>query len=571
MPEIDAWPILHANMASDNARFDIGALRALAGEKVFARGTEYHRDGLVEILALEPRRVLAHVSGNEDYRTVVTGRGAQIGGECSCPAFEDWGFCKHIVAAALAANDAGSHGEGEGAGALSRIRGHLKTKSVDELVAIILSLAEQDLVLFRKLEIASAALYEDDKKLAARLKRAIDGATRTREFVDYRAAAGWAAEVDAALEALAELASGKRAGVILKLASRAIERIERAVEDVDDSDGHCTALLDRARDIHLAAARAARPEPMRLARDLFAREMASDYDTFHGAAAVYADVFGDEGLAEYQRLAAAAWEQLPPLRGGRERREASADYDRLAEILDFFAERDGDTEARLALRSKDLSSAWKYLQLAEFCCAHGRADEALRRAEEGLWLFEDERPYEPLVVFTADLLMKLGRREDAAAHLWRAFEKVPTLELYKRIRQLAGEAGRDRALMFLEARLGREERTRWHYPADLLVSIMKHENMFDEAWAVLRKHGVSNGLKENLAQASEATHPREAIETYAERVDQLANTGGNPAYAEAAALVARMAALRDAAGQAAYVAALKARFGRKRNLMMLLP
>ena len=310
---------------------------------------------------------------------------------------------------------------------------------------------------------------------------------------------------------------------------------------------------------------------MRFARDLFAREMATEYDTFQGAAALYADVLGEKGLVEYRRLAAAAWEQLPPLRGGRKRQEAAADYERLVEILDFFAERDGDVDARVALRTKDLSSAWKYLQLAEFCCAHGREDEALRRAEEGLWIFEDERPDERLVAFAADLLTKIGRREDAVAHLWRAFEKAPTLELYKRIRQLAGEDGRDRALKFFETRLGRGERTRWQYPADLLVSILMHEKMFDQAWAVLREHRASDGVKEKLAQASEATHPREALETYAQRVDRLANSGGNRAYAEAAALVARMAALRDGTDQAAYVAALKARFGRKRNFMMLLP
>jgi hypothetical protein len=557
-------------MANDNTRFDIGALRALAGEKVFARGAKYHRDGLVEVLALEPGRVVAQVSGNEDYRTVVTGRGTQIGGECSCPAVEDWGFCKHIVAAALAANAMGGDVEGEGVAALSRIRDHLKTKSVDELITMIMDLAEQDLGLFRKLDMAAAALHEDDTKFDARLRKAIDGATRTRGFVDYRAATGWAAEVDGALDALSELASGRRAGVILKLANHAIARIERAVEDVDDSDGHCTTLLERVRSIHLAAARAARPEPVRFARDLFAREMASDYDTFHGAAALYADVLVEEGLAEYRRLAAAAWERLPPLRAGQEGRDASADYDRLAEILDFFAEQDGDVDARVALRTKDLSSAWRYLQLAEFCRAHGREDEALRRAEEGLWLFEDDRPDERLVTFAIELLMKAGRSWDAEAHLWRAFEKQPSLELYTRIRQLAGEEGRDQALKSLDARLGREQRTRWHYPADLLIAILMHEQMFDEAWAVLRKHGASNGFKEKLALASETTHPCEALETYAERVDQLATIGGNPAYAEAVALVARMAALRGGAEQAAYVAMLQARFSRKRNFMMLL-
>ena len=51
---------------------------------------------------------------------------------------------------------------------------------------------------------------------------------------------------------------------------------------------------------------------------------------------------------------------------------------------------------------------------------------------------------------------------------------------------------------------------------------------------------------------------------------RLVGRGGNPNYAEAVALVARMAPLRDAAEQAAYVADLKVRFARKRNFMKLL-
>jgi hypothetical protein len=80
-------------------------------------------------------------------------------------------------------------------------------------------------------------------------------------------------------------------------------------------------LLGRARDIHLAAVREVRPEPMRLARDLFAREMADEYGTFAGAVALYADVLGETGLAEYHRLAAEAWEKIPPYSGGRMRQE----------------------------------------------------------------------------------------------------------------------------------------------------------------------------------------------------------------------------------------------------------
>src|SRR6267378_4800633 len=94
--------------SKDQPRFDIGRLRELAGEKAFARGEAYYHGGQVQILVLEPGRVLAQVAGTEDYRTELTGRGKEIDGACSCPAFEDWGFCKHMVAAALAANAAGS-------------------------------------------------------------------------------------------------------------------------------------------------------------------------------------------------------------------------------------------------------------------------------------------------------------------------------------------------------------------------------------------------------------------------------------------------------------------------------
>ena len=143
-------------------RFDVDALRELAGGKVFARGEAYHRDGQVQILVIKPERVLAQVAGTDDYRTELRGQGGAIDGECSCRAFEDHGFCKHMVATGLAANDVGAD-EADGGGALVRIRDHLKQRGTDALVDMIIALAEQDPALFRRLDTAAAALHEDDK------------------------------------------------------------------------------------------------------------------------------------------------------------------------------------------------------------------------------------------------------------------------------------------------------------------------------------------------------------------------------------------------------------------------
>jgi len=552
-------------------RFDINALRKRAGEKVFARGEDYHRDGHVVLLAVEQARVLAQVEGSEDYRVELNGQGKAIGGDCSCPAFEDWGVCKHMVATALAVNSAGSEGE-EAVGALTRIREHLKKKDVKVLVEMIVELAADDPALFRRLDLsATASLQGSQKDIERRLLKLINDATRIRDYVEYSEARDWADGVRSALDAVAAFAQDGQAALALNLSEHAIDRLEGVMGSIDDSDGHCGGLLEHARDIHLAAAMVVRPDPVELARNLFTRETESDYDTFNGAADHYEDMLGEAGLAEYRRLAAAAWEKLPSRAGKvRSNNEPQGDYHTLMHILDFFAERDGDTETRIALRTKDLTSPWDYLQLAEFCLVQGRKDEALRRAEEGLWLFEDDKLDERLVLFTAKLMLKAGRKGDTQALLRRAFEKSPSFELYKQLVKLGGNAARESAVKLLEVRMTGDRRKFFGHPAGLLVDILIYEKSFDAAWAAVRKHGASTYTEDELAKASEKTHPREALAVYAKRVERYANTGGNDAYGQAAKLVARMASLQGAAEQAAYIIGLKQRFEHKRNFMKLL-
>ena len=555
-------------MTAENLpRFDIAALKRLAGG-AFVRGQAYHRDGRVEILVIEPRRVLAQVAGTEDYRVNLLGKGETIKGECTCPAFDEYGFCKHMVAAALAANESDHGREAGGAGALARIRAHLAGKPNAFLVAMIVELAERDPALFRKLEIASAADGADDKTLAVRLNKAIDQATATRGYVEYREAGRWAGGVDEALDALDALDS-RHDRLLLKLAERAIGRIESAIEFIDDSNGECGALLERARDIHIRAARGARPDPVALARDLYERET--------GAATEHSMTRPGFTLTFSAKRDWPNTACSRPKRGrscrrstGRAQRKAEGDYDGLSEILDRFAERDGDVETRIALRAKDLSSPWKYLELAEFCLKHKGADEALRWAEEGLWTFEDGPSDARLVLFAANLLMKADRRGEAEAVLKCAFERAPDFNVYLRWREAGGEAARDQALALVERLAAAETGPSFGHPADLGVKILMHEKQFDMAWAMTRKYRVSRTVKEGLARESEADHPREALEVYAQRVDELANGGGNRAYEEAAGLIARMGRLRAAAEQAAYVATLKERFGRRRNFVKLL-
>jgi tetratricopeptide (TPR) repeat protein len=283
----------------------------------------------------------------------------------------------------------------------------------------------------------------------------------------------------------------------------------------------------------------------------------------------YDETLGEAGLAEYRRLALEAWEKLPPPARKPEKNEKDPSV--LVDILDFFAERDGDVETRIALRSRNLSTSSDYLTLAKFCLAEGRKQEALRHAEEGLWMFEDGRPDERLVLFVGDLLARAGRKEDAVTRLWNAFEKAPSLDLYRQIKKLGGKAARERALTHLEAKAAASRPMTGDMAVSTFIQVLTEEKMYDAAWTALRSHpGMGPYLTGPLAEASEETHPQEALAAHARNVEFHIKNGGSTGDKEACRLIARMARLREPAAQAQYVASLKERHRLKRNFIKLL-
>jgi uncharacterized Zn finger protein len=563
-------------------RFDVGALREFAGDKVFSRGVVYHQDGQVELVAVDKARVLAKVLGSEIYRTELQGKGRDFSGECSCPAFSDWGFCKHLVATALAANAVKPDELTQATNRFERIRRHLQARGVDGLVELVMELAERDSELLNELELSAVADTADDKTLFAQFKKAITQATRINGFVEYGEVRSWARGIESVLDRIENLVECGRAETVLRLLNYFFARMDSVLASLDDSNGHGGGVYARARDIHLAACLKAKPDPLALARDLFAREIESDWDFFEDASAVYGDVLGESGLAEYRRLAAQAWQGIKPRRAGDRRvhdDEFGTRY-RLGEILEDFAERDGDVDARIAIRTKDLSSAYAYLGIAQLCLDHGREAEALRWADEGLWQFEDE-PDERLVFFAVDLYRRRGRTDDADKLLWRTFERLPSIELYRRLKVSANAdlaaAGtvRDRAVALLRAKIGKPwAAARWSTPVDLLLQLLMSEKLVGEAWEIVWTHGCGAPLLEAMAKASENSHPFEALKAYAHRVEQLVGLGGQTNYADARAIIARMHAIRTRLGEdsehLAYVADLARRHKAKRNFMKLL-
>jgi uncharacterized Zn finger protein len=565
-------------------RFDVAALRDVAGEKVFARGVAYHEDGHVEIVTFDRARVLARVIGSEVYRCELVGTGKKFSGECSCPAFSDWGFCKHLVAAALTANSLGPAALEQASSRFAKIREHLRAKGVDGLVEMVVGFAERDPSLLKELELSAAAAGADDATLFAQFKKAITEATRTHGFVEYRKMRDWVQGIERVLGRIAGLIESDRAALVLQLLDHFFARMDEALENIDDADGGGADLYAKACEIHLAACRQAKPDPIALARALFAREVDSDWEFFHGASEAYEDILGDAGLAEYRRLASEAWRKIKRLQatGRQVQDDQFSARHRLGAILERFAGQEGDVDGVIAIRAKDLSNPYDYLGIAQLCLDHAREPEALKWAEEGLWQFEDS-PDERLILFACDLYRRIGREEDADKLLWRAFERRPSIQLYERLKSAAGtdrtlvEAVRDRALALLRVQAGKQVGRAgmlWSSPAELLARLAMTEGLLNDAWTTVNGHGCSERLLEELAEASEHSHPAQAMKVYADRVERLARLGGQINYEHAYKTIERMRCLREALGEAplhaAYLDDLKSRHKAKRNFMKLL-
>jgi len=571
-------------------------LREKTDEATWQRGVAYYKDGQVQNVVEDGDTLIATVEGRDVYRVRFTLLDDHLLASCTCPIGRRGVFCKHCVAvglARIAEDPGGSSTKADDALAgldqfsrdIDRIRQHLTGMDRSALVKQIVEQAmEDDQLLERlKIEVLTGAAQVDRKAL----RLAITAATRVRGFVHYREARRFAQGIVQVVHGLAGLLERGFAEDVIPLAEYALHRVERAIGHMDDSDGHMRPILNDLQTLHHAACVTAKPNPVKLARRIFEWETTGEWEVFLGAAKTYADVFGNAGLGEYRRLAEAAWAEIPYLGPGDDRRSYESNRFRITHTMEALAVQSGDLDALIEVKRHDLSSAYRFLEIATICQQAGRVEQALDWAEQGLAAFPD-RTDPRLFRFLADAYRRNGREDDALRIVWRNFVDRPEdLESYQRLKTQAERMGvwptwRERALNQLCAgrRGGKDPRHCGEWTAGAvswrssLVAVFLWENDPDAAWQEACSAGCSITQWRALARCREADHPDDAVRIYQDYVAYLVNQTNNAACAEAAEIVATVRnLLRTAADEGRfsdYLAELRQRFSAKRNFMRLL-
>ncbi len=555
-------------------------IESLADPGSFLRGVGYQRGGRVEIGDRHGDAIAAVVRGTMPYHVELR-RKPKPAWSCNCPVGEDGTFCKHCVAVAL--EEAGPERTSKRPDGANdekpEVRKFVTGLDNDALVDLVMEQVDSDWRLRERL--TAQAIAQGGGSLDVRTwKRRIDSVFGDgRYFIPYAEAGGWAQDVFDVLAALDDLVKAGHAAAVVALAEHAHRRSDKAVQYIDDSDGWLTDISGRIGELHLAACREARPDPVELAGRLADLELTSELDTFHRAAATYADVLGSDGIAAYRRIVEPKW------RAAKKHKDPYGHGAFAAtQAMIGVAQAGGNPDDLIAIRSGDLRTPDDYLEVTQALVAAGRQVESLDWCRRGLDAFVDRHwQTPPLREFHAAQLRAAGDNPAAEALWWEAFERHPSIDGYRKLlaESAAVEARQRQAVDLLRQRLDAgdtEARTRnpllERPPATTLVEILLYEGRADDAWSAATSHGCDERTWMTLARARETTHPLDAIPIYERAVAAQIDTKKNGGYRAAVDLLARIRTLATKGDQpqlfSQLLATVMTEHGRKRNLMALI-
>ncbi|WP_182907551.1 SWIM zinc finger domain-containing protein [Microbispora sp. H13382] len=531
-------------------------LRALAGAKSYDRGVDYV--DAVEDLQVDGGKIFATVYGTEPYEVELTVGRRGLDGACDCPWGQEGNFCKHCVAVGLVYLF--QRERGEAVPDRFDLRSYLTSLDSQELVALLMELAEGDRNIRRRLE-ARAADDPVGAVDAQNLRERIDRMLRVRGHVGWDGSWDYADTIGGIADELERLLQAGQSAATASLAQRAMERVAENYEFFDDSDGQIGEASRVLVAVHAAACTATGGDPVALASWLLQRQL-GDADVPELSIDDYADALGEAGVAAYGEQLRRIWEKRSPRTGWRtdalmrEYARARGDIDLLVTVLGHGGRPD-------------------YPGIVEVLTEAERDREALEWAERGLAAADgayDRR----LTDFAATAHAAAGRGDEALALRRAQFERDRSLTVYQVLHAAATPDHwpelRAWALELLrqDASTARRGPSAWQ-PPSMLVDVLLWENSNEEAWQAAVEFGAVDGQWSRLARLRAEAHPADAIPVYERLADSKISLMKNDAYAEAADLVAHITKLYDRLGREAdgraYVERLRITHKRKRNFM----
>jgi uncharacterized Zn finger protein len=599
-------------------------IRSMASPESYRRGVELYEVESVVSLVQRGDLLLAGVIGSQGDHydvQVLLSQDDVKSAVCSCP--YDWGgWCKHIVAALLAYRadpDAVEH--------RPPLAEQLAPLAREQLLDLILNLVgripgatevleRQVSLLQSSPPLAAASTGQtppassapvlpqprpiiDPKPWSRQVREALHSLDRMRSSEAYWQVGSVVNEVSALTDKAVELARNGEAWQSLLALEAITEAYLAGWETLDDSDGEASeffAGLGRAwaeAILHNELTTAEREDWLNKLDEW--EEEISGYGMDEGfeaprlalqegwddptllralrGEASSLDAAGGELEGEYEDEFEAAEDLLTPIRLavlGRQQRydeylrlatAANMPVEYLLMLIRLGRSQEAAQQAEARLRSTD-----EALVVVRALDEHGEGELALQVAQHSLTL---PGPRAELAAWVSERARAIGRRDLALSSALIVFEARPDLHWYQAIQGLAGPEWSE----LQPSLLAQARKPATYAPQAGAVEILLQEQLWDDAIAAVNQY-TDYVLLERIVETIAPYRPDWTIKTATQQAERIMDAAKSQSYTYAArwlkhARTAYLAAGRQAQWSA-YLAEIKVKHARKRNLMPLL-
>jgi uncharacterized Zn finger protein len=542
-------------------------IRQNADDKSFERGRDYARSRAVSDLVWRGQTLQASVVGNEYYRVTIgfSGQSKQIvqDATCSCP-YDFGGWCKHIVATLLVANDQGNIEERPSlAQLLEQLNLEQTRKLLDNLVLENPHLIDQVDLQVELLTAVKPTKSKSPKSQSSQNQRPeidrspfrrnvrseIRDALRSIEE-DYIEEDPFIDVIDDEIQkatGFIEAGDSFRAFVMLYATA---EELAVHKDDIDDYSGGFSDLVDS---LDRAIAEAVLWTDFSIEeREKWASELEGTQDIL-GVELEQSFKALLQGWDDPQLLAILAGEfdtreieQLKPSfcelgyvrLNVLESQERFEEYLRFAKTLGFLVPyvtmliQLGRFEQAIASAEK-IENHEQAFAIAQKFLEHGSEQEALRTAHKGLQLLEGVSSANyatELAVWTAALAEQLGETKILLNAKIIAFKFNPSLADYHEIRDLTGDKWNSTKEILLKY-LPRSNS--FGGGSEAKVDIFLDEGLIDQAIAVVEGGYCSRELKLRVMQVAAGFNPQWVITKGKAFAEDIINRGKSEYYEDA--------------------------------------
>ena len=508
-------------------------IATLAGEAAYRRGLEYYNDGRVEQLSINDTQISANVEGQQRYQVSLNHTAKMFDGSCDCPASDNFDFCKHCVAVSLAYYyQTQTNLEMADAGKADTLPLYLNTFTKPQLIEELNTLIQRNQSLcdhwLLRAEIASGNLSSKD--LRKRITQAIpfkpSGLWRPQEVANYFS------EAQLALKVLEPAVLALDARKAIKLIIYSIERVEKALDTIEDRAAYQSDLQNQLKDwFHqiLAAPEWQGNERVALLSKLILDEKFS-YQILNLPNGVLTLISNKES-EDLMEAVSKEWTKMPPPNKGLASQQSL--YTKLENILLEDAQLLNNKTRELEILAKGAVDTDRCLKLVAKCIDYQRLDEATKWLDYAS-LVETLRSHQVVAIETYQIELWLAQEEfdKALAAQWARFEESEEPNDLKEAYQTAEKIHQERAYLqqgmrYLNSKIeARKDTPRNRQRAENLIAIYLSHNIIDDAIALASQHKVHPSTLMAIANAA----PRHTYKTcaLAERaVNNLVNLNSN--------------------------------------------